>query len=265
MSNMVNYGVEFLVRNVDTNDVQKYVLERYTVTYEPVYTRDIQNGNIGYRSIVNSNGGNWTENGAKVITDQSPLGAAIIGKRIGDVVSYVSKSGNEKCVKVVAIGAKEVEKYEDDIRTEEIAKRELVIEAKEVQERKEGVEYKFVSTSNLTVGRPVYYNYGIDLMRENYNYDGVVIVQASYWSKEFCFAIEGFEVNEANKTISLIGTTFKSGKVYERNKSYNGYKLFSIYNGEFADEINNVYKYLPFDIIALLIIFGIYKLFFSTC
>jgi hypothetical protein len=155
-----------------------------------------------------SRGGELTENGAMVITTESPLGKAVRGKSLGEEIAFLYNNNQWK-YRLVAIEDEEIE----------------LSLLEEVNEEEE-----------LT---------GLELYRKSRkNGEKILLLRAWFWTDDFCYAVENFEIRVSGE-VDLIGTTFKEGKVYQRNKIYSSDKEFYIYNGEFAAKIKEQYEYLP--------------------
>ena len=202
----ISINVKFILKNIDTNETKKYLVQRYTIISKPIYTG--RKKRIDGKDELTSDGGKILDDGTMIITDSTTIGKAVLNKQRGDKIlvqkprkDYEPQSSKNKVLQyvVLAVGEKEISDYENGIPFSEQIKQQI---------------RKYTKPQVLKQ---------------------VMLFTSLNWTRDYCFAIEKLSVID-NKTY-LIGSTFKSGNLHHSNIMYKIDTNFVEYTGEFKDAI----------------------------
>ena len=98
----IDYGEKFVLRNLNTNEVDYFILQPYTEECVPTFTGNIRYP-IGYTTNPRSYGGGELEDGTNIITNISPIGKEALGKCRGDTFLVDAPNKQEKYFVVVLV------------------------------------------------------------------------------------------------------------------------------------------------------------------
>ena len=241
----IDFGSTFALKNLETNEFFKFLMERYTEEYKPIYSIGTED-RISYERKMTSRGGSILSDGVRVITNKAPLGELILGKKEGDEITFYPNKYVEVKYLVVAVGQERVAQYEKKLDSEIFAKKELEKTNEPSITNAEGnkkVSNMFIDEKKIATTRELKTEYkrGLDLFIEARKEKTLPIVQANYWTEDFCFVVGNLEI--IDNVIYLVGTTLKKGKVYERNIKYPADKIFKKYDFN-KEGLNSTYRSL---------------------
>lgn len=215
---MIKINDTVTLLNLDTNEYEYFKLVQHTEIHIPICMSGPYDSNLT-KSIPTTGGGSMVD-GFTIISSKSTLGKNLLNKKIGDIIRYETPSNLVITFKIICLG-----KYEQQYNKFQLSN-----------------SIKQNNGSQLSNSSKIKKK-GLDIYYNAFEKDLIPILYLDYWSYDFCFVPEEV-IYDVNNNPILIGSTFKSGKIYQNNKEYEADKYFFEYdNSDFIEKIKSQYKY----------------------
>ena len=222
----IEYNTRFLLKDLQTNELQIFKLVPYTETYKPIWTGESKQRQ-GYDKEITSNGGEIFSDGTIIITNNSPIGKSAYGRITNEKISILLPNGESAIHLILAVGDAEIKNYNS--RTINTLAEFNKNQASNKKEK------TIINNPNATKLQE-----GIEWYKESRILKTIAIVRAPEWTEDYCFVIEKLSVTDFQ--VYLLGKTYKKGNLYYSDAKYLSNKKFVLYQNIDKEKIITAYS-----------------------